>query len=129
VSIEERMRRLILNAAAELRGAGHEPAVYNEYGSVITPGYKVESFDGDDIVRVEHKLPESDLTDPNRMGTDEKYFARSAARDAYAVTLRAAGWTVEERTVHVNRPILLAVFETDRQGGNPAESAPTCENR
>jgi hypothetical protein len=105
---DERMRRLILDAAAELWGAGHKPVEVNEYGSVVTPGYKVESSNDVDTVRIEHKLPESDLTDPDRMGTDEKYLARLAAQQAYAATLRAAGWSVTERTVLGNRPILLA---------------------
>jgi hypothetical protein len=112
---EERMRRLILDAAAELWGAGHLPVEVNEYGSYITPGYKCESSNDVDTVRVEHKLPPGDLTDPDRMTTDEEYLARLAGQQAYAATLRAAGWGVAERTVHGNRPILLA---TAPEGGN-----------
>jgi hypothetical protein len=111
---EERMRRLVLDAAGVLWGAGHEPVEVNEYGSYITPGYKCESSNDVDTVRVEHKMPEPDLTDPDRMGADERYLARLAAQQAYAATLRAAGWTVKERTVMGNRPILLA---TAPEGG------------
>lgn len=105
---DDRMHWLILDAAGELRAAEHKPVEDNEYGSYVSPGYKVESSNDEDTVRVEHKMPEDDLTDPNRMSRNEKYEARLAARDAYAATLRAAGWTVEERIVHGNRPILLA---------------------
>lgn len=106
-SREDRMRRLILDAASELWGAGHVPVEVDEYGRYITPGYKCESSNDADTVRVEHKLPEPDLADPDRMGTDEMYLARLAAQQAYAATLRAAGWGVTERTVMQNRPILL----------------------
>ena len=106
--LDERTRALILDAAAELWGAAHEPAGYNEYGSVVTPGYKVEACSRPEAVRIEHKLPESDLSDPNRMGSDEKHLARLEMRDAYAKTLSDAGWTVESRTVRGNRPILFA---------------------
>lgn len=111
---KERIERLIRDAAGELWGAGHQPVEVNEYGSCIGPGYKVESSNDADTVRVEHKLPESDLTDPNRMTTDQKYEARLAAQQAYAATLRAAGWAVKERTVLGNRPILLATISADQ---------------
>lgn len=104
---EEHMSRLILDAATELRSAGHVPVEVNEYGSYTTPGFKCESSNDIDTVRVEHKLPDPDLTDPDRMGTDEMYLARLAAQQAYAETLRAAGWAVRERTVLGYRPILL----------------------
>lgn len=110
---EESIERLILDAAAELRGAGHKPVKVNEYGSYIDPGYKVESSNDVDTVRIEHKLPEPDLLDPDRMGTDERYLTRLGARNAYTATLRAAGWSVEERTVLGNRPILLAAKPAD----------------
>jgi hypothetical protein len=105
---EERMRRLILDAAAALWGAGLEPVEVNEYGSYVKPGYKVESSNDLDTVRVEHKMPEGDLTDPDRLSGDETYLARLAGQQAYAAALRAAGWAVKERTVLGNRPILLA---------------------
>lgn len=108
IDLEERMRRFILDAVSVLWGAGHHPVEVNEYGSYITPGYKVESSNDIDTVRIEHKLPEPDLTDPDRRGTDEMYLARLAAQQAYAATLRAAGWAVKERTILGNRPILLA---------------------
>lgn len=111
---EERIDRLIRDAAGELWGAGHEPVEVNEYGSYVSPGYKVEPSNDVDTVRVEHKLPEPDLTDPQRMGRDELYLARLGARDAYAATLRAAGWTVKERTVLGSRPILLATISADQ---------------
>lgn len=76
---------MILDAETALWGASHEPAAYNEYGSVVEPGYKVEASNDEDTVRIEHKLPEPDLTDPGRMGTDERYLARLAAHQAYAV--------------------------------------------
>jgi hypothetical protein len=110
VNRDERMERLILDATTELWGAGHAPVEVNEYGSCIGPGYKVESSNDVDTVRIEHKLPEPDLLDPDRMSSDERYLARLAAQQAYAVTLRAAGWTVKERTVLGSRPILLATI-------------------
>ncbi len=106
--LDERERALILDAAAELWGASHKPAGYNEYGSVVTPGYKVEASNRPATVRVEHKLPESDLSDPNRASFDERCEARISAAAAYAETLRKTGWSVEERTVMGNRPILFA---------------------
>jgi hypothetical protein len=112
----ERIRALILDAAAELWGAAHVPAGYNEYGSVVTPGYKVEASNRPGTVRVEHVLPESDLSDPNRMSGAERYEARHAARDAYAATLEAAGWVVEKRMVLGIRPILSAA----RPKGDPS---------
>jgi len=122
---EERMRRLVLDAAGVLWGAGHLPVEVNEYGSYVTPGYKCESSNDVDTVRVEHKMPEDGLTDPGRMTTDEKYLARLAGRDAYAATLRAAGWTVKERTVLGNRPILLATAPAEvAVGGVQADPAP-----
>jgi hypothetical protein len=105
---EERMRRFILDAAAVLRDAGHLPVEVNEYGSYVTSGHKCESSNDVDTVRVEYKMPKDDLTDPDRMTTDEKYLARLAGQQAYAATLREAGWTVKERTVLGHRPILLA---------------------
>jgi hypothetical protein len=126
---EARMRRLVADAAAELRAAGHVPVEVNQYGSYTSPGYKCEASGDMDTVRIEYKLPEDDLTDPDRMSRNEKYEARLAARDAYAATLRASGWVVEERTVHGNRPILLTVSEAEETGGNPEIAPPTCENR
>lgn len=112
-TFEERaIARLRADVAEGLRGAGHELAGYNEYGSVVTPGYRVENSNKPDRARVEHKLPEPDLSDPDRASHDERCEARLAAAAAYAATLRAAGFDVIERTVLGNRPILL-VGRTD----------------
>jgi hypothetical protein len=107
--IDERVRVMILDAAAELRGSAHEPAGYNEYGSVVTPGYKVEESTRPDAARVEHRLPVADLSDPDRPSSGERFAAETDACDTYASSLRAAGWLVVERYAGMTgRPFLLA---------------------
>lgn len=90
--------RLRLDVAAELYGGTFEPAGYNEYGSVIEPGYKVEAS-SDGAVRVSHKMPEADLLDPDRLSSDERWRIRIEACAKYAGALRSAGWEATDPVI------------------------------
>jgi len=94
-------------SAARVLRAEHTPAGYNEYGSCITPGYRADER-GNGLVRVEHRMPAPDLTNPDRPSSDELAAERNRQVDAYAATLTAAGWAVvRQRTFH-RYPWLLA---------------------
>lgn len=114
---DERIRTLILDAAAVLWGAGFQPWESNKYGSCVTAGYKVEFSAWPHLARVEHVLPESDLSDPNRLTADQRYEVRLEMRDAYAAVMREQGWSVQRKTVNVNRPILLVGRPKEASGG------------
>jgi hypothetical protein len=109
--------RATVRATANVAAAGHvlfpkhTPAYYNRYGSVSAPGYRVDEGP-DGKARIDHRMPEPDLSDPNRPSRDELAAERHRQVDAYAATLTAAGWTVERRGPHDQRPWLLAAPTT-----------------
>lgn len=94
--------------AAALAAAGFPERTVNEYGSVIECGWRVEGSNRDGWARVEHKMPEPDLTDPDRLSSDAMYLTRLHWRDAYSAALTDADFDVEHKTVMGNRSILLA---------------------
>jgi hypothetical protein len=95
-------------AARDILSAKHHPAYYHpEYGKCLFPGYRVEES-GDGRWRVDHRMPEPDLMDPNRPSSDDMAAERHRQVDAYAATLTAAGWDVERRTPFSRQPYLLA---------------------
>nr|WP_024126160.1 hypothetical protein [Streptomyces sp. FR1]AHE38778.1 hypothetical protein pFRL3_1c [Streptomyces sp. FR1] len=96
----------VVRAAAVALATKHTVAVHNEYGSCVTPGYVVALGDGD-RARVHHQMPPVDLTDPERLSSTERWEEKRAQVAAYAETLDAAGFTVEQKTVTTG-PILLA---------------------
>lgn len=107
----------LLDAAARvLRDAGHGEHQRNEYGSTIVPGWRIDPYD-DDEVRVEHVLPQDIVGDPDRMTSEERYFASLENRDAYAEAYTAAGWGVRTKTVLGNRSILFARRPGEVSGG------------
>jgi hypothetical protein len=99
----------IVDQAARLLFANHKVSVADRYGKCIAPGYVVD--DGrDGQVRVSHRMPEPDLLDDDRMSDDEMAAERHHMVDAYATTLAAAGWTVQQRGPRFRKPYLLAVY-------------------
>jgi hypothetical protein len=102
-------------AMALLLIAPHAPARYNEYGSVVAPGFRADEGP-DGKVRVDHRMPEADLSDPNRPSSDDMAAERNRQVDAYATTLAAAGWTVERGRPYDRRPWLLA-RPAEQKGG------------
>jgi hypothetical protein len=96
-----------VTAARLLLLAHHTPAGYNEYGSVVTPGYRVDEGP-DGKVRVDYRMPEADLSDPNRPSSDDMAAERHRQVHAYTATFTGAGWTVERRGLRDQRPWLLA---------------------
>lgn len=100
----------VLAAAAwVLCDAGYPEAERNEYGSTTVPGWRLDQSDEDEV-RVEHALPRDIVGAPDRMGPDDRYFARLENRDRYAEAFTAAGWAVRTKTVLGNRSILFATM-------------------
>jgi hypothetical protein len=111
----EEQAELTKTAGKFLLVSHHTPAGYNAYGSVITPGYRVDQGP-DGTVRVDHRMPEADLSDPDRPSSDDRAAERHRQVNAYAATFTAAGWTVERYGPHDQRPWLLA-RPADQDGG------------
>lgn len=93
--------------AARVLFAKHRPATPDQYGKCLVAGYEVSKGTGDRI-RVSHQTPEPDLLDDDRPSDGDLAAARHRMVDAYAITLEAAGWTVERRGSHSRKPFLLA---------------------
>lgn len=100
-------------AAARTALAGHQPAVRNDYGSCIRPGFIVTEGRGD-TARVHHQLPNLSMSDPNRRSSTERWHEQRARVEEYAVTLEAAGWAVQRKNVTTG-PILLAAHPARRR--------------
>ncbi|WP_030247962.1 hypothetical protein [Streptomyces sp. NRRL S-455] len=100
-------RSEITDPAVRVLFAKHDPADSDQYGKCTAAGYFAEES-ADDEVRVSHRMPEPDLLDDDRMSSDEMAAERHRMVDAYATTLEAAGWTVERKGLHAQKPYLLA---------------------
>jgi hypothetical protein len=87
----------------------HIPAAYNEYGSCSLPGFRVD-VGSDGKVRVDHRMPAADLSDPDRPTRGELAAERHQQVNAYAATLTAAGCTVERGGRNDQRPWLIATL-------------------
>lgn len=88
--------KLHLEIAADLDGDGHEAADYNEYGSVVIAGYRIEASNRADTARVSCPTP----------GPGRGTALAAGAVSAYAATLRRAGNDVVERE-GMSAPYLL----------------------
>jgi hypothetical protein len=96
---------IAVRVTAAVLAAVHPAAGLNEYGSCITPGFAI-ALGTDDQARVHHQMPNPDLTDPDRLSSHERWAEQRDHVAAYAATLRADGFVVDERTVPTG-PILL----------------------
>ncbi|MEU2426944.1 hypothetical protein ABZ619_39030 [Streptomyces sp. NPDC007851] len=96
----------VVRAAAEVLAPEHTPAARNDWGACTEAGFSVNPGTNG-RARVHHQLPNLNLYDPNRLSGHARWAVCRARVETYAATLRAAGWTVEERTVTTGA-ILLA---------------------
>lgn len=97
----------VVDAAARILFAKHNPASYNQYGACDAAGYRVdEGRDG--MARVSHTVPNVDLMDDDRPSDDELAAERQRMVWEYADTLEASGWTVIRRGPRSRKPYLLA---------------------
>lgn len=92
---ERAREQLCWDVAAELWGAAFKAHALNEYGAIVDPGYKVEDSAWPNAARVTHKLPETDLRDPDRLSSDERWALRLEMLERYTTVLRERGWVVE----------------------------------
>jgi hypothetical protein len=97
---------LAVRVTAAVLAAVHTAAGLNEYGSCTVAGFAV-ALGTDDQARVHHQMPAADLTGPDRLSSHQRWEEQRTRVAAYAVTLRADGFVVDERTVPTG-PILLA---------------------
>jgi hypothetical protein len=97
---------LAVRVTAAVLAADHTAAGLNEYGSCTVAGYAI-ALGTDDQARVHHQMPAPDLTDPDRLSSHQCWEEQRTRVTAYAATLRADGFVVDERTVPTG-PILLA---------------------
>lgn len=97
----------VVQAAATVLATAHTPAAVNSYGACARPGYSVNPGPGG-RARIHHRFPNLNILDPNRLPQAQRWTEARARADAYAVTLEAAGWTVERRTVTTGAILLAA---------------------
>ncbi|MFD5910187.1 hypothetical protein ACFWHL_15870 [Streptomyces massasporeus] len=97
----------IYEAAVAQLAEHHARVGKNEYGASVTPGFVV-CAGAEGRARVSHVTPSPDLLDPDRISDDDLAAERHRMVDAYAATLTAAGWRVEQRGPRSRYPYLLA---------------------
>ncbi|MFF7476581.1 hypothetical protein [Streptomyces sp. NPDC008092] len=96
-----------VDQASRVLFAQHKVSVSDSYGKCTAPGYVVDD-NGNGEVRIAHRMPEPDLLDDDRISDDKMAAERHRKVDAYAETLRSAGYTVERRGPRSRKPYLLA---------------------
>lgn len=109
------MTSTIYEEAVEELVQHHARVGQTEYGGTVTPGFVV-SGGPEGKARISHMTPSPDLLDPDRTSDDDLAAERHRMVDAYAATLTAAGWRVEQRGPRSRHPYLLA--------GRPRPTAP-----
>ncbi|MFE5037091.1 hypothetical protein [Streptomyces sp. NPDC056683] len=97
----------VLRLTAAVLAGHHTAYTRNEYGSCVEAGFTV-ALGTDDRARVHHQLPPSDLTDPGRPSSFERWTEMRARVAEYASTLEGDGFTVDVRE-RPTGPYLLAM--------------------
>lgn len=100
-----------LDEASALLADHFPPAVVDEYGKVVEPGFGTsEASLGK--VRIQHLMPEPSLLDDNRMSSNEMADVRHRMVDSYARFLCSLGWHARKTLEHSSYPRLV-VFKED----------------
>lgn len=106
---------LCAEAERVLREGGLPEVEIDEYGRYTVVGFKIQHGAGpfEPVgkgrgVRITHKIPDEDLTNPDRRGTDDRWLEKYRSSAVYKYVLERAGWLAELRVTPSNEVIVLA---------------------